>query len=444
MQLKSSVNKWAVLCVAGIAQFLVLLESTIINVALPSIDQTLGDHGWLAWVLSGYLLAFGAFLLPGGVWADRVGKRKVFLLAASGFAISSALCAGATRIELLVAARLLQGATAGILAASALAVVLSHYVQLKDRTIAITVWSALGVVGSVIGTLIAGVLIESFGWTSIFWINVLAVAMLFPFAWKLIHSPAGTTASAPLWPAFSLAIGTAMILIGVAIIEKHMPLGASAILCGIVVIVVTVRNQLLTTRTASILPLTLFQLASYRIAATSLFLINGLMISLMFLLSYQLQQIYLVPVKTASFAVLPLALSALIAAFLAELIIAKLTRRTTYHLAGGLLILGTALSAIATLFDAPWQLLMVTGTFIGMGIPLCFVVSNQLAYTQVPADKEGAAAGFTNMLTTLGGAVTVTFAALTLQYTNLIGAYLLLLTSAIVVAVLSLIARSHV
>lgn len=443
MELKSSAGKWAVLCVAGTAQFLVLLESTIINVALPSIGQALGDNGWLAWVLSGYLLAFGAFLLPGGVWADRIGKRRVFLLAAGGFAVSSALCAVAVNIELLVSARLLQGITAGMLAASALAVVLSHYVQVKDRTIAITIWSALGVVGSVIGTLIAGVLIEAFGWPSVFWINVLAVAMLLPFAWKLIHSPAGTMSSAPLWPAFSLAIGTAMILIGVAIIEKHLPLGMLAILCGAAVIVITVRNQLLQTQAASILPLTLFQLASYRNAATSLFLINGLMISLMFLLSYQLQKIYLLPVKTASLAILPLALSALIAAFLAELIIGKLTRQTTYHLAGGLLIAGTALSAVATLFDAPWQLLMITGAFIGMGIPLSFVVTNQLVYTQVPADKEGAAAGFTNMLTTLGGAVTVTFAALTLQYTNLIGAYLLLLASAIVVAVLSLIARNY-
>lgn len=197
MYLKSS-SKWATLTAAGSAQFLVLLESTVITVAIPDIGSHLGDDGWLPWVLSGYLLAFGGLLLPGGVWADRFGQRRIFFTGLTGFAISSVLCALAPSISLLVGARALQGAAAGVLAASALGVVLTRYEAERERAVAMTVWSTLGVIGAVVGSLAAGPVIAWLGWPGVFWINIAAVAVLFPFAWRSIQlTHQDKTGSAP-------------------------------------------------------------------------------------------------------------------------------------------------------------------------------------------------------------------------------------------------------
>lgn len=164
MKLKSEgFAAWTTLLVASAGQFLVLLESTIITIAIPPIGADLGDNGWLSWVLSSYLLAFGALLLPGGVCADHSGQRRIFLGGLIAFALTSICCALTPTIETLVVARTLQGATAGVLAASALSIVLTRYTETRERATALTVWSALGVIGAVVGTLIAGLLITWLG-----------------------------------------------------------------------------------------------------------------------------------------------------------------------------------------------------------------------------------------------------------------------------------------
>ncbi|MFT3862359.1 MFS transporter [Micropruina sp.] len=421
---------------AGAAQFLVLLESTIITVAIPPIGAAVGDGGWLAWVLSGYLLAFGALLLPGGVWADRYGQRRVFLAGLSAFAVTSVLCAVSPTIEILVAARALQGASAGVLAASALGVVLTRYVEARERAIALTVWSALGVIGAVVGSLIAGPLIVWLGWPGVFWVNVIAVAVLVPFALKLIQAPATKTAAQGVWPAFVAATGTAAILAGLSVAERAVVPGVVVTLLGAAAVigVVVVQGR----ARSSILPVRLFRLPSYRIAASGLFLGNGLMIATMFAYSQHLQDHYSVSASTASFAVLPMALAALVVAFLADPLIARITETVTFRLAALSLIIGSAVLLGVSLMNAPWGWLIAGGVLIGAGLPACFVILNRRAFAQVDAGEAGTASGFTNMLTTVGGAVTVAITALSASLFGQAGAYGVLLGSGVIIACLSL------
>lgn len=437
MNLKSSgLAPWTTLLVAGAAQFLVLLESTIITVAIPPIGQVLGDGGWLAWVLSGYLLAFGALLLPGGVWADRAGQRRVFLAGLVVFAITSVLCAFAPNIETLVGARALQGASAGVLAASALGVVLTRYVEARERAIALTVWSALGVIGAVVGSLIAGPLIVWLGWPGVFWVNVIAVAVLVPFALRTIQTHAVPAASQRVWPAVVAAAGTAAILAGLSIAERTAPSGVAVTVVGIVLVAGTVLMQ---SRSVSpILPVRLFRLPSYRIAVTGLFLGNGLMIAAMFAYSRHLQDHYELSATTASFAVLPMALAALIVAFIADLLISRLTETVMFRLAAAALVVGAGVLLVVSLSDVAWGWLIAGGVLIGAGLPACFVILNRKAFTQVNVTEAGIASGFTNMLTTIGGAVTVAIAALTANLFGQAGAYTVLLISALIITSLSL------
>ncbi|MFC0673795.1 MFS transporter [Brachybacterium hainanense] len=441
MKIKSSgLAPWSTLLVAGSAQFLVLLESTIITVAIPPLGAALGDGGWLAWVLSGYLLAFGALLLPGGVWADRTGRRRVFLAGLGAFAITSALCAIAPTIEALVAARVLQGASAGVLAASALGIVLTRYTEPRERAVALTVWSALGVIGAVVGSLIAGPLILFSGWPGVFWINVVAAAGLVPLALRVIPSSVAATGTLRVWPALVASAGTAAILAGLSITGRA---GSGGIALAVVGAVLVVGVVLMQSRAASpILPVRLFRLPSYRIAASGLFLGNGLMIATMFASSRHLQDHHALSAATASLAVLPMALAALVIAFLADPLISRLTEAVVLRAAALSLVAGAGLLWAVSLVDAPWGWLIPGGVLIGAGLPASFVILNRRAFAQVDPVEAGAASGFTTMLTTIGGAVCVAVAALAAGLGGQAGAYGVLLVSSLVIAALSAVRGS--
>lgn len=507
MNLKSTFfTVWKVLFVAGAAQFLVLLESTIITVAVSPIAADLGNRGWLAWVISGYLLAFGALLQPGGVWADRHGQRPVFLGSLLAFGVTSVLCALAPSIELLVTARVVQGGAAGALAASALGSVLIEYDDARRRAIALTAWSALGVVGAVVGSLIAGPLISSLGWPGAFWVNVAAVAALVPPSWRIIRSqtnpspavqsstapaadpsptatapipstapspapsptdpsPTPPTASSPtdthpkpstvpsptgpstalsptapsrspkVWPVFASALGTAAILAGLSLAESKAISGIAIAGIGACLAIITITAQWRSTN--PILPIRLFRFASYRIAAAGLFVGNGLMIATMFAYSRHIQGHYGLSPQAASLAVLPMALAALITAFTADMIISRLSLSGTFRLATSALVLGSGGMLLVSVSDAAWEWLIAGGVLIGAGLPLCFVILNRMAFEQVKAAAAGVASGFTNTLTTLGGAVTVSLTALTTSAFGNAGAYGMLLVSSAILTALS-------
>lgn len=436
MNLKSSSR--ATLAVAGSAQFLVLLESTVVTVAIPGIGADLGASGWLSWVLSGYLLAFGGLLLPGGVWADRYGRRRTFLAGLIGFAAASVLCALAPTLELLVAARAMQGATAGVLAASALGVVLARYTAERDRAIAMTVWSTLGVIGAVVGSLAAGPVITWFGWPGVFWINVVAVAVLLPFAWRTVRAVDTTpVSSAPrVGAALVAAIGAAAVLAGLSIAETMLLPGVLVAAVGAILLLGVLRQQL--TAGSPILPVRLFRLRGYRAAAAGLFFTNGLMIAAMYAYSQHLQDGLNLSAQAASLAVLPMALASLAVAFATDALIARLGENTVLRLGAGLLLAGAVEVLLVAVASPGWGWLVLGGVLLGAGLPACFVVLNRRAFGSVEASESGAASGFTNTVTTLGGATVVALTALGAGLGYQPGAYAVLLSAALVVGALSL------
>lgn len=433
MKLKSTA--WGVLTVAGTGQFLVLLESTVITVAIPSIGSALGDHGLLSWVLSVYLLAFGALLLPGGAWADRYGQRAIFLAGLAGFATTSALCALAPTIQLLVAARAGQGASAGVVAASALAVVLTRYTGERERAIAMTAWSTLGVIGAVVGSLAAGPLISWLGWPGVFWINVAAVLALLPCTVLVVPRSQSARPSHPIraTPAFASAAGAAIVLAGLSLAEARPLVGVAAAAAGAAAIALVVRQQLRTSR--PLLPVSLLRLRKYRLAVASLFLANGIMIAAMYAYSQHLQDGFGLPASTASVAVLPMALASLVIAFTADAFITRLGESLVLRIGSVLLVAGTLTFLLVSITSLTWGWVLLGGVLLGAGLPACFVVLNRRAFSAVDAAESGAASGFTNTLTTLGGASLVALTALGTGLGGHSGSYLVLLTATLALGV---------
>ena len=165
-----------------LAQFMVVLDATVVNVALPSIQADLGfSAANLQWVINGYTLVFGGFLLLGGRAGDLFGRRKLFLWGVAIFSFASLLNGLATSDTWLVAARALQGLGGALVSPAALSIITTTFAEGEDRTKALGVWSAIAAGGGAFGLLLGGILTDLLSWEWIFFVNVpigIATAML--------------------------------------------------------------------------------------------------------------------------------------------------------------------------------------------------------------------------------------------------------------------------
>jgi len=170
---KHSENKWVILALLALAQFMVILDVSIVNVALPSMARELHFAGNnLQWVVTAYTLTFGGFLLLGGRAADLFGRRKIFITAVTLFAFFSLLCGLAQTDIQVIIARALQGLAGAIMSPAALSIVLSEFREGPERNKAMGVWGGVAAGGAAAGVLLGGVLTEYLSWRWNFFVNV--------------------------------------------------------------------------------------------------------------------------------------------------------------------------------------------------------------------------------------------------------------------------------
>jgi EmrB/QacA subfamily drug resistance transporter len=171
--MESGSSAWRTLALTSVAVFVVSLDGTILFVAFPSIRSTFADvsPAQLSWVLNAYTIVFGAVLVPAGRIADRIGRRRIFLLGLGLFAGASGLCGVAPTAAALIAARALQAVGAALLLPSSLALVL-HAFPVTRRASAVAVWGAVGALAAAIGPSLGSLIIESWGWRWVFYVNV--------------------------------------------------------------------------------------------------------------------------------------------------------------------------------------------------------------------------------------------------------------------------------
>src|ERR671915_190782 len=168
---QSTIGRW-VLGVTVLGSSIAFLEATVVNVALPAIGDDLdADLSGLQWTINGYLLTLAALILPGGSLGDRYGRRRIFNLGVIWFVGASALCALAPNVEVLIAARVVQGIGGALLTPGSLAIIEASF-HPDDRGRAIGAWSAFGGVSAAVGPLVGGWLIEAVSWRAIFFINI--------------------------------------------------------------------------------------------------------------------------------------------------------------------------------------------------------------------------------------------------------------------------------
>ncbi len=171
--MRHSTNPWVILLLVCIAQFMVILDATVVNVALPSIQKDLGlSEANLQWIVNAYTLVFGGFLLLGGRAGDLLGRKRLFLAGVVVFTVASLLNGLAVNSGMLIGSRALQGLGAAFISPAALSIISTTFAEGKERGKALGIWAAIASGGSAVGLVLGGVLTQAFSWPWIFYINV--------------------------------------------------------------------------------------------------------------------------------------------------------------------------------------------------------------------------------------------------------------------------------
>src|SRR3954453_3888239 len=184
---RHSTNPWFVLVLICLAQFMVILDATIVNVALPSIQKDLDlSQANLQWIINAYTLVFAGFLLLGGRAGDLLGRKRLFLIGLVVFTGASLLDGIATTSGELIGFRALQGLGAALISPAALSIISTTFAEGKERARALGVWAAIAIGGSAVGLVLGGALTQSLSWRWIFFVNVPVGILTFLAALRIV------------------------------------------------------------------------------------------------------------------------------------------------------------------------------------------------------------------------------------------------------------------
>jgi EmrB/QacA subfamily drug resistance transporter len=284
-----------VLALACACQFMVILDSAIVNVALPSIDRDLGfTAAGLAWVVNGYLLTFAGFMLLGGRAADLFGPRRMLVAGLFLFAASSLVGGLATAAEVLVAARVAQGMGAAMMAPATLVVINTYFTEEHARARAFGAWSASGGVGGMAGAVAGGAITTGLSWPWVFLINVPIGAVLIVVAMmSLAATRTGRRESLDLVGAVTGTAGLAALIYGVMQSADRgwmSVLVVGPVVAGLFLLVVfTVVEARFATQ--PLMPLRLFRIRGVAVGSGMLFLFGGIAIAMWYFTSLFLQNV---------------------------------------------------------------------------------------------------------------------------------------------------------
>src|SRR5712691_4708628 len=199
-------HRWLILVIVAVAQLMVVLDATVVNIALPSAQHALGfPNGDRQWVVTAYALAFGSLLLVGGRLGDMFSRKWVFITGLAGFAVSSAIGGAAVSFEMLVAARTLQGAFGAILAPSALGTLVSTFQDPRERGRAFGVFGSVAAGGGGVGLILGGVLTQYLSWRYCLYVNLVFAAIAVAGALAYIRSSHPAARPGMDWPGTVLA-----------------------------------------------------------------------------------------------------------------------------------------------------------------------------------------------------------------------------------------------
>ncbi len=403
-------NLTAVLVLACTAQFMVILDVSVVNVALPQIRQALGfSEGSLQWVVNAYTITFGGFLLLGGRAADLLGRRRVFVFGLVLFSVASLAAGLANNQTELIIGRLVQGLGGAVIAPASLSILTTTFTEPKERHRAIGIWGAVGGIGGAAGVLLGGVLVDALNWRWIFFVNVpigLVCAALAVFMIPESFNSKATRAF-DVVGAISATVGLSLLVFGIVRTDTSGwgdSTTVGSVIAGVVVLAYFVVHEWSFAR-APLMPLRLFRSRALSVANVIVMIIAASTFGMWFFFSLYLQEVRGYSPLRAGLAFLPMTLVMVAGAVATTRLTARVGAKRLLIVGMSLLTAGLVLFSLVQVHSSYFGVPLVASLLACFGMPLAFLPSTNLATGGVAHSEAGIASAILNTSRMFGGAL---------------------------------------
>jgi EmrB/QacA subfamily drug resistance transporter len=403
-------RKGLALLVLAMSQLMIVLDISIVNVALPDIAQALHVHGAedLSWIVTGYTLTFGGFLLLGGKLADRLGRRRIFVAGAVLFAVASLLGGLAGSLGLLIGARLVQGLGGALMAPSALSMLTVVFAEGRERNRALGIWAAISAGGAAIGLIVGGVLTEYASWRWVLFVNVPVAALAVLGALRTLPESRDGRARGFDVSGAVLATGGLIALVYALVKGNDYGWGSARTLLTLGLAVVLLAAFVVVERRVSdpLVDFRLFRSRTLLGADLGALFIGAGLFAVFFFLILWMQQVHGYSPLRAGFAFLPMIAFIVVGAGIASRLLTRIGPRP-------LLVVGPVLGAAGMLAlalrlspDSSYAAVVLPALCVlALGMGMTFVALTSSAVAGVPPKDAGVASALLNAGQQIGGAL---------------------------------------
>jgi EmrB/QacA subfamily drug resistance transporter len=407
--MRTTTNKWVVLVLICVAQFMVILDATIVNVALPSIQKDLSlSEGNLQWIVNAYTLVFGGFLLLGGRAGDLLGRKRIFLIGLVIFTVASLLDGLSSSEGMLIGARSLQGLGAALVSPAALSIISTTFDEGAERARALGVWAAIAIGGSAVGLILGGVLTQYFSWPWIFFVNVPVGIVAFVLSLRLIPESRDEEAHRSYDLAGAVTVTGGLMALVYAIVDAQSAgwgsaktLGFFALAAALLVsfVVIELRAK------APLVRLSIFRIRSLLTANVAMFLAASGIFAMFFFNTLYLQRVLGYGPLKAGLAFLPFTAGIMVSAGIAAQFAPRIGVRPVA--AAGFLLTAAGLLLLTQLPVHGSYAVDVLPALIlsSLGMGAVFMPLTLIATTGLDDEDQGLASGLFNTSQQVGGAL---------------------------------------
>jgi EmrB/QacA subfamily drug resistance transporter len=413
------VNPWLVLVLVCMAQFMVVLDATVVNVALPSIQKDLEiSDADLQWIVNAYALTFGGFLLLGGRAGDLLGRKRVFLVGLVVFTAASLLNGLAPSSEFLIVFRGLQGLGAALISPAALSIITITFTEGAERTKAMSVWAAIAVGGGAVGLLLGGILTDLLSWPWIFFVNVPVGIAVFIASRRRVPESKDPRAHKTYDLAGAVTVTAGLLILVYAIVKAHEKgwgslhtLGFGGLAVGLLGVFLLIESR----SPEPLVPLSVFRVRTIRAANVAMFLLAAGLFAMFYFNSLYMQRVLGYSPLQAGLGSLPFTVGIMVGAGLAQQLVTKLGAREVPVLGAVIGVIGLLLFLRLEPGGSYVTDLLPAIVVVSVGMGLAFVPVTLIATSGIGAEEAGLASGLFNTSQQIGGAlglaILATFAA---------------------------------
>ena len=406
---RASTNPWVVLVLVCFAQFMVVLDATVVNVALPSIQKDLGlSEANLQWIINAYTLVFGGFLLLGGRAGDLLGRKRLFLFGLVVFTTASLLNGLAVNSGMLIACRALQGLGAAFISPAALAIITTTFEEGAERAKALGVWAAIAIGGSAVGLIVGGALTQLISWPWIFFINVPVGIAVFLLSLRGVPESKDEHAERSFDVAGAVSVTGGLMTLVYAIVEaqqqgwtsaRTLGLFALAALLLVAFVVIEMRSK------APLVRLSIFRVRSLTAANVSMFLVASGLFATFFFNTLYIQRVLGYGPLEAGLAFLPFTGGIMVSAGLASKFAPRIGVRPVAIVGMAVTIAGMALLTRMPVGGSYAVDVLPALVLTSLGLGCVFVPLTLIATTGLEDEDQGLASGIFNTSQQVGGAL---------------------------------------